>query len=75
MVEAKEIERSRTRKQGASAKLKEFFIQSPEAGIISKLNASYVSQFFKQSDNLLEIIHKADQWYFMLNCQFNILTN
>ena len=45
-----------TKKQGASAKLKEFFIHSPEAGIISKLNASYIGQFFKQGDNLLEII-------------------
>ena len=36
--------------------MREFFIHSPEAGIISKLNASYVGQFFKQGDNLLEII-------------------
>ena len=57
LVDAKEeLRELETKKQGASAKLKEFFIHSPEAGIISKLNASYVGQFFKQGDNLLEII-------------------
>ena len=57
LVEAKEkLRELETKKQGASAKLREFFIHSPEAGIISKLNASYVGQFFKQGDNLLEII-------------------
>lgn len=51
-----ELRLLKIRKNGLEAKIKEFFVKSPENGVLSKLMAENVGQVLSQGDILAEII-------------------
>ena len=51
-----ELRLLKIRKNGLEAKIKEFFVKSPEDGVLSKLMAENTGQVLSQGDTLAEII-------------------